>query len=103
MPTLFERMHLLASGFVTPPAPPKPRRDHGGINDETARAKNRAWRPFKWWLQSKDAAHLAKVEADDVANQFPPLELWEVEQMIKMRIATLSKSKAAGKEPPPLI
>jgi len=103
MPTLFERMHELVTGTYEPPPPPKPRRDHGGINDETARAKNRAWRPFKWWLQSKDADQLAKVDAGELANQFPPLEVWEVEQMIKMRIATLSKSKAAGKEPPPLI
>ena len=73
------------------------------INDETARAKNRAWRPFKWWLQSKDAEHLAKVDVHELANQFPPLEAWEVEQMIKMRIAALIKAKASGKEPPPLL
>lgn len=74
-----------------------------GISQELADAKNRAWRPLKFWLQSKTADELAAADPAKVASSYAPLEDWEIADCIRMRIATLQLCQKAGKSPPELI
>lgn len=76
---------------------------HIGITQAIADAKNRAWRPFKFWLQSKSAADLGKASPKDLADSYSPLEDWEIGDCIRMRMKTLEQCEKAGKAPPPLL
>lgn len=74
-----------------------------GITQELADAKNRAWRPFKFWLQSKSSDELAAADPAKVASSYAPLEAWEIADCIRMRLSTLELCLKAGKAPPELI
>lgn len=56
-----------------------------GISQQMADAKNRAWPPFKIWLGQRTRAEVDAADAEHLANLYPPLEPWEIRDMLQAR------------------
>lgn len=75
----------------------------GGITDQLARAKNKAWRALHFWLDRKRVPEVERADPKKIASQFPPLVPAEIASTLQMRIATLRKAEKDGKAPPSIL
>lgn len=62
-----------------------------GISSDDARAKNVQWRQFIFWLERRSIDELAAADAKGLAFSYAPLALWEIEQIIAVRLKALRR------------
>lgn len=60
-------------------------RQRGGITDELAKMKNRAWPRFHFWLDVQTRETLDAAIPAALAKQYPPLDAGEIGQCIVIR------------------
>lgn len=61
--------------------------------DAECRAKERVLRPFIAWLYSAGEADLRKATGKALAAKYPPLEVWDLQQMLDVRLATIGRKR----------
>lgn len=82
-------------GYEPPARPERPvaAEHRAWPTDAECRAKERALRPFVAWLYSADEAALRTTSGKALAVKYPPLEGWDLQQMLDVRLKNIGKRK----------
>lgn len=70
-----------------PPPPSAPAPPRRVPTDAECRVKERAIEAFKLWLLPASIAALEAASPTALAKKYPPIEAWDIEHMISIRLA----------------
>lgn len=76
-----------------PPATPAPAPARAVPTNAECRVMERAIEAFKLWLLAASIAQLEAAKPAELAKKFPPIEAWDIEQMISVRLAGQRRAK----------